>query len=150
MDHALKKVNVYKNEILQHIPLGTYFRLEGFVKLSEIFPQENEQHSYSTLKSKTTSAKVSGLKPGTSYIFQIRARTSAGCGRFSPSVEIQTGKAGEELTYCYQTSLYGKIVVLTVTSFKENFKANHSGRYCTFDSVILFFFLFKQLHYLVD
>uniref|UniRef100_A0A4W4FDK6 receptor protein-tyrosine kinase n=1 Tax=Electrophorus electricus TaxID=8005 RepID=A0A4W4FDK6_ELEEL len=55
--------------------------------------QDKEQQSYSTLKSKGTSAKVSGLKSGTSYIFQIRARTSAGCGRFSPSVEIQTGKA---------------------------------------------------------
>uniref|UniRef100_A0A3B4DN50 receptor protein-tyrosine kinase n=1 Tax=Pygocentrus nattereri TaxID=42514 RepID=A0A3B4DN50_PYGNA len=57
------------------------------------YEKDKEQQSYSTLKSKTTSAKVSGLKPGTSYIFQIRARTSAGCGRFSPSVEIQTGKA---------------------------------------------------------
>ncbi|XP_051769121.1 ephrin type-A receptor 8 isoform X4 [Ctenopharyngodon idella] len=57
------------------------------------YEKDNEQQSYATLKSKNTSAKVSGLKPGTSYIFQIRARTSAGCGRFSQSVEIQTGKA---------------------------------------------------------
>uniref|UniRef100_A0A8C1LAW0 Ephrin type-A receptor 7 n=1 Tax=Cyprinus carpio TaxID=7962 RepID=A0A8C1LAW0_CYPCA len=57
------------------------------------FSQDNEQQIYATVKSKNTSAKVSGLKPGTSYIFQIRARTSAGCGRFSQSVEIQTGKA---------------------------------------------------------
>uniref|UniRef100_A0A672MDQ2 receptor protein-tyrosine kinase n=1 Tax=Sinocyclocheilus grahami TaxID=75366 RepID=A0A672MDQ2_SINGR len=56
------------------------------------YEKDNEQQSYATLKSKNTSAKVSGLKPGTSYIFQIRARTSAGCGRFSQSVEIQTGK----------------------------------------------------------
>ncbi|KAI4904857.1 hypothetical protein NFI96_018242 [Prochilodus magdalenae] len=61
------------------------------------YEKDKELQSYSTLKSKSTSAKVSGLKPGTSYIFQIRARTSAGCGRFSPSVEIQTGKAGENL-----------------------------------------------------
>lgn len=56
--------------------------------------QDNEEQSYSTLKSKNTSARVSGLKPGTKYIFQVRARTSAGCGRFSQNVEIQTGKAG--------------------------------------------------------
>lgn len=56
--------------------------------------QDNEEHSYSTLKSRNTSARVSGLKPGTKYIFQVRARTSAGCGRFSQNVEIQTGKAG--------------------------------------------------------
>ncbi|TSU49975.1 Ephrin type-A receptor 8 [Bagarius yarrelli] len=56
------------------------------------YEKDKEQQSFSTLKSQTTSAKVSGLKPGTSYVFQIRARTSAGCGHFSPSVEIQTGK----------------------------------------------------------
>ncbi|TNN79644.1 Ephrin type-A receptor 5 [Liparis tanakae] len=54
---------------------------------------DNEVHSYSTLKSINTSARISGLKPGTKYIFQVRARTSAGCGRFSQNVEIQTGKA---------------------------------------------------------
>uniref|UniRef100_A0A8C1SGS9 Ephrin type-A receptor 7 n=1 Tax=Cyprinus carpio TaxID=7962 RepID=A0A8C1SGS9_CYPCA len=59
------------------------------------YEKDNEQQIYATVKSKNTSAKVSGLKPGTSYIFQIRARTSAGCGRFSQSVEIQTGKASE-------------------------------------------------------
>lgn len=51
--------------------------------------------SYSTLKSKGTSATVSGLKPATRYIFQVRARTSAGCGRFSQIVEVETGKPGE-------------------------------------------------------
>lgn len=59
-----------------------------------IWWQDNEEHIYSTLKSKNTSARVSGLKPGTKYIFQVRARTSAGVGRFSQNVEIQTGKAG--------------------------------------------------------
>ncbi|MED6238590.1 Ephrin type-A receptor 8, partial [Ataeniobius toweri] len=53
---------------------------------------DNEEQSYSTLKTKNTSALVSGLKPGTNYIFQVRARTSAGCGRFSQNIEIQTGK----------------------------------------------------------
>ncbi|XP_029947175.1 ephrin type-A receptor 8 isoform X5 [Salarias fasciatus] len=57
------------------------------------YEKDNEEQSYSTLKSKNTSAKVSGLKPGTKYIFQVRARTSAGCGRFSQNIEIQTGKA---------------------------------------------------------
>uniref|UniRef100_A0AAQ5Z9P5 receptor protein-tyrosine kinase n=1 Tax=Amphiprion ocellaris TaxID=80972 RepID=A0AAQ5Z9P5_AMPOC len=58
------------------------------------YEKDNEEQSYSTLKSKNTSARVSGLKPGTKYIFQVRARTSAGCGRFSQNIEIQTGKAG--------------------------------------------------------
>ncbi|XP_015260165.1 PREDICTED: ephrin type-A receptor 8-like [Cyprinodon variegatus] len=57
------------------------------------YEKDHEEHSYSSLKSKNTSALVSGLKPGTKYIFQVRARTSAGCGRFSQNIEIQTGKA---------------------------------------------------------
>lgn len=51
--------------------------------------------SYSTLKSKVTTATISGLKPATRYIFQVRARTSAGCGRFSQTVEVETVKPGE-------------------------------------------------------
>uniref|UniRef100_A0AAQ5Z1J9 receptor protein-tyrosine kinase n=1 Tax=Amphiprion ocellaris TaxID=80972 RepID=A0AAQ5Z1J9_AMPOC len=69
------------------------------------YEKDNEEQSYSTLKSKNTSARVSGLKPGTKYIFQVRARTSAGCGRFSQNIEIQTGKAGvcaDKLSKCKQ------------------------------------------------
>lgn len=51
--------------------------------------------SYSTLKAVTTKATVSGLKPGTRYVFQVRARTSAGCGRFSQAMEVETGKPRE-------------------------------------------------------
>uniref|UniRef100_A0A674KF32 receptor protein-tyrosine kinase n=1 Tax=Terrapene triunguis TaxID=2587831 RepID=A0A674KF32_9SAUR len=61
------------------------------------YEKDKEMQSYSTLKSKGTSATVSGLKPATRYIFQVRARTSAGCGRFSQMVEVETGKA--ELLY---------------------------------------------------
>lgn len=58
-------------------------------------PQDKEVQSYSTLKALTTSATVSGLKPGTRYVFQVRARTSAGCGRFSQAMEVETGKPRE-------------------------------------------------------
>ena len=51
--------------------------------------------SYSTLKAVTTRATDSGLKPGTRYVFQVRARTSAGCGRFSQAMEVETGKPRE-------------------------------------------------------
>uniref|UniRef100_A0A8C9TLC2 Ephrin type-A receptor 8 n=1 Tax=Scleropages formosus TaxID=113540 RepID=A0A8C9TLC2_SCLFO len=73
------------------------------------YEKDKEQQSYSTLKSKGTSARVSGLKPGTRYIFQVRARTSAGCGRFSQTVEIQTGKAGE----AQNTQMRGNMPVVT-------------------------------------
>ncbi|XP_051528536.1 ephrin type-A receptor 8-like isoform X4 [Myxocyprinus asiaticus] len=76
------------------------------------YEKDNEQQSYATLKSKNTSAKVSGLKPDTSYIFQIRARTSAGCGRFSQSVEIQTGKA-TPLRYTNMTVIWICMVLVS-------------------------------------
>ncbi|XP_030918778.1 ephrin type-A receptor 8 isoform X4 [Geospiza fortis] len=56
------------------------------------YEKDKEMQSYSTLKSKSTTATISGLKPATRYIFQVRARTSAGCGRFSQTVEVETGK----------------------------------------------------------
>uniref|UniRef100_A0AAR2LJV7 Ephrin type-A receptor 7 n=1 Tax=Pygocentrus nattereri TaxID=42514 RepID=A0AAR2LJV7_PYGNA len=94
------------------------------------YEKDKEQQSYSTLKSKTTSAKVSGLKPGTSYIFQIRARTSAGCGRFSPSVEIQTGKAGENPMRQFFPLLY---TVWSITGFLI---VKHSTAHDLFCSVL--------------
>ncbi|CAN2387947.1 receptor [Pristimantis euphronides] len=54
------------------------------------FEKDKEMQSYSTLKSKDTRAIVTGLKPSTRYVFQVRARTSAGCGRFSQTVEVET------------------------------------------------------------
>ncbi|XP_072864121.1 ephrin type-A receptor 8 [Chlorocebus sabaeus] len=56
------------------------------------YEKDKEMQSYSTLKAVTTRATVSGLKPGTRYVFQVRARTSAGCGRFSQAMEVETGK----------------------------------------------------------
>ncbi|KAK1901892.1 Ephrin type-A receptor 8 [Dissostichus eleginoides] len=90
---AIRQENTSQNSVIlmwhePNRPNGVI--LEYDIKYYE---KDNEAHSYSTLKSINTSARVSGLKPGTKYIFQVRARTSAGCGHFSPNVEIQTGKA---------------------------------------------------------
>ncbi|XP_078804208.1 ephrin type-A receptor 8 isoform X7 [Oryzias latipes] len=90
---AIRQENASQNSVtlLWHEPdQPNGVILEYDIKYHE---KDNEEQTYSTLKSKNTSARVSGLKPGTKYIFQIRARTSAGCGRFSQNVEIQTGKA---------------------------------------------------------
>ncbi|MBN3301346.1 EPHA8 protein, partial [Amia calva] len=90
---AIRQENASQNSVtlLWHEP----DQPNGVILEYEIkyYEKDKEQQSYSTLKSKGTSARVAGLKPGTRYIFQVRARTSAGCGRFSQTVEIQTGKA---------------------------------------------------------
>uniref|UniRef100_A0A4W5LY29 Ephrin type-A receptor 7 n=1 Tax=Hucho hucho TaxID=62062 RepID=A0A4W5LY29_9TELE len=92
---AIRQENASQNSVtlLWHEPdQPNGVILEYDVKYYE---KDKEQQSYSTLKAKGTTARVSGLKPGTRYIFQVRARTSAGCGRFSQNVEIQTGKASK-------------------------------------------------------
>uniref|UniRef100_A0A8D0DBH5 receptor protein-tyrosine kinase n=1 Tax=Sander lucioperca TaxID=283035 RepID=A0A8D0DBH5_SANLU len=50
-------------------------------------PQDS---SYTIIKSKETEMVVEGLKPSSAYIFQVRARTSAGYGAFSRRFEFQT------------------------------------------------------------
>ncbi|XP_060132138.1 ephrin type-A receptor 8 isoform X1 [Zootoca vivipara] len=56
------------------------------------YEKDKEMQSYSTLKSKGNSTTVSGLKPATCYVFQVRARTSAGCGKFSQKMHYQNGQ----------------------------------------------------------
>ncbi|XP_061583999.1 ephrin type-A receptor 8 [Cololabis saira] len=90
---AIRQENTSQNSVtlLWHEPdQPNGVILEYDIKYHE---KENDEETFSTLRSRNTSARVSGLKPGTKYIFQVRARTSAGCGRFSQDVEIQTGKA---------------------------------------------------------
>uniref|UniRef100_A0A4W5LVL8 receptor protein-tyrosine kinase n=1 Tax=Hucho hucho TaxID=62062 RepID=A0A4W5LVL8_9TELE len=90
---AIRQENASQNSVtlLWHEP----DQPNGVILEYDVKYYEKEQQSYSTLKAKGTTARVSGLKPGTRYIFQVRARTSAGCGRFSQNVEIQTGKASK-------------------------------------------------------
>uniref|UniRef100_H2MAH9 Ephrin type-A receptor 7 n=1 Tax=Oryzias latipes TaxID=8090 RepID=H2MAH9_ORYLA len=100
---AIRQENASQNSVtlLWHEPdQPNGVILEYDIKYHE---KDNEEQTYSTLKSKNTSARVSGLKPGTKYIFQIRARTSAGCGRFSQNVEIQTGKNNGSCSVLYSS-----------------------------------------------
>ncbi|XP_006641920.2 ephrin type-A receptor 8 [Lepisosteus oculatus] len=109
---AIRQENASQNSVtlLWHEP----DQPNGVILEYEIkyYEKDMEQQSYSTLKSKGTSAKVSGLKPGTKYVFQVRARTSAGCGRFSQTVEIQTGKA-VPLRYDTMTIIWICIALVT-------------------------------------
>uniref|UniRef100_A0A3B3WHX6 Fibronectin type-III domain-containing protein n=1 Tax=Poecilia mexicana TaxID=48701 RepID=A0A3B3WHX6_9TELE len=51
---------------------------------------DQKDRIYSTVRSRSTSAKVNNLKPSTAYVFQIRAFTEAGYGTFGPRLEITT------------------------------------------------------------
>uniref|UniRef100_A0A8C6PFU7 receptor protein-tyrosine kinase n=1 Tax=Nothobranchius furzeri TaxID=105023 RepID=A0A8C6PFU7_NOTFU len=66
-------------------------RPNGIILEYEIKYFEKEQDSsYTIIKSKETEMVVEGLKASSVYIFQVRARTSAGYGAFSRRFEFQT------------------------------------------------------------
>lgn len=59
--------------------------------------QDQTEHNSSIVKSQTNTAVIRGLKPGGIYVFQVRARTVAGFGRFSGKMYFQTMTEGEYL-----------------------------------------------------
>lgn len=70
----------------------------SFNPLSYCF-QDQRERTYSTVKTKSTSASINNLKPGIVYVFQIRAFTAAGYGNYSPRLDVATLEeaAGKEL-----------------------------------------------------
>lgn len=56
--------------------------------------QNQAEWNSSLARSQTNTAVVRGLKPGTIYVFQVRARTVAGFGRFSGKMYYQTMTEG--------------------------------------------------------
>lgn len=52
------------------------------------------------VKSPTNTVVVFGLKAGTIYVFQVRARTVAGYGRYSGKMYFQTMTEGERCAQC--------------------------------------------------
>ncbi|KAK5604605.1 Ephrin type-A receptor 6 [Crenichthys baileyi] len=54
------------------------------------YEKEQEQLSYSSTRTKSTSVVVTGLRPSTVYVFHVRARTSAGYTAYSPNFEFAT------------------------------------------------------------
>uniref|UniRef100_A0A6I8RVB8 receptor protein-tyrosine kinase n=1 Tax=Xenopus tropicalis TaxID=8364 RepID=A0A6I8RVB8_XENTR len=66
-------------------------RPNGIILEYEIkYFEKDQESSYTIVKSKETEITVEGLKPASSYIFQIRARTAAGYGAFSRRFEFET------------------------------------------------------------
>ena len=61
--------------------------------------QELSEYNATAIKSPTNTVTVQGLKAGAIYVFQVRARTVAGYGRYSGKMYFQTmteGKQGPE------------------------------------------------------
>uniref|UniRef100_A0A8B9P752 Fibronectin type-III domain-containing protein n=1 Tax=Apteryx owenii TaxID=8824 RepID=A0A8B9P752_APTOW len=63
----------------------------GIILDYEVKYYEKEQEtSYTILRAKGTNVTINGLKPDTTYVFQIRARTAAGYGTNSRKFEFET------------------------------------------------------------
>ncbi|TFK04187.1 cyclin-dependent kinase 2 [Platysternon megacephalum] len=66
-------------------------RPNGIILEYEIkYFEKDQETSYTIIKSKETKITADGLKPASTYIFQIRARTAAGYGGFSRRFEFET------------------------------------------------------------
>lgn len=52
--------------------------------------QDQRDQSYSTVKTAATAVTIQNLKPGTIYVFQIRASAAQDYGNYSPSIEVET------------------------------------------------------------
>ncbi|KAJ8257581.1 hypothetical protein GJAV_G00187320 [Gymnothorax javanicus] len=73
----------------------------------QYYEKDHTEYNSSTVRSPTNTAVIRGLKPGTIYVFQVRARTVAGFGRHSGKMYFQTMTEEE-----YRTSLQEKLPLI--------------------------------------
>ncbi|KAG5272314.1 hypothetical protein AALO_G00164100 [Alosa alosa] len=84
-------------------------RPNGIILEYEIkYFEKDQETSYTIIKSKETAIVADGLKPSSAYIFQIRARTSAGYGGFSRRFEFDTSP------YLAASSEQGQVPIIAV------------------------------------
>ncbi|XP_070705577.1 ephrin type-A receptor 7 isoform X1 [Pempheris klunzingeri] len=77
------------------------------------YEKDQKDRIYSTVRSKSTTATVSNLKPSTAYVFQIRAFTEAGYGTYGPRLEITTK---EEATAAIVSSEQNPVIIIAVVA----------------------------------
>uniref|UniRef100_A0A8C1Z6H8 receptor protein-tyrosine kinase n=1 Tax=Cyprinus carpio TaxID=7962 RepID=A0A8C1Z6H8_CYPCA len=61
------------------------------VEYEVIYYEKNQRdQNYTVLKTKAHTMTVEGLKPGTTYVFRVRARTDGGYGNYGGEIELET------------------------------------------------------------
>uniref|UniRef100_A0A3B3I8P4 receptor protein-tyrosine kinase n=1 Tax=Oryzias latipes TaxID=8090 RepID=A0A3B3I8P4_ORYLA len=73
----------------------------------QYYEKDLSEHNASTIRSQTNTVVIRGLKPGSIYVFQVRARTVAGFGRYSGKLYFQTMTEEE-----YNTSIQEKLPLI--------------------------------------
>ncbi|XP_077343358.1 ephrin type-A receptor 7 isoform X4 [Lithobates pipiens] len=109
---------VMKERVLQRIVDLSWQEPEhpnGVITEYEIkyYEKDQRERTYSTLKTKSTSASINNLRPGTVYVFQIRAFTAAGYGMYSPRLDVTTL---EEATATAVTSEQNPVIIIAVVA----------------------------------
>ncbi|XP_014326067.1 ephrin type-A receptor 5 [Xiphophorus maculatus] len=106
-------------------------RPNGIILEYEIKYFEKEQDSsYTIIKSKETEMVVEGLRPSSVYIFQVRARTSAGYGAFSRRFEFQTSPYLTATSERAQASIIAVAITLALVLLAVVAGFLLSGRRC--------------------
>uniref|UniRef100_A0A8C9PRT7 Ephrin type-B receptor 2 n=1 Tax=Spermophilus dauricus TaxID=99837 RepID=A0A8C9PRT7_SPEDA len=77
----------------------------------QYYEKELSEYNATAIKSPTNTVTVQGLKAGAIYVFQVRARTVAGYGRYSGKMYFQTMTEAE-----YQTSIQEKLPLVIGSS----------------------------------
>ncbi|XP_041658755.1 ephrin type-A receptor 4b [Cheilinus undulatus] len=63
----------------------------AIVEYEVIYYEKNQrEQNYTVLKTRSNMMTVDGLKPGTLYVFRVRARTDGGYGTYGGEIELET------------------------------------------------------------
>uniref|UniRef100_A0A3B3VK57 receptor protein-tyrosine kinase n=1 Tax=Poecilia latipinna TaxID=48699 RepID=A0A3B3VK57_9TELE len=75
----------------------------AIVEYEVIYYEKNQrEQNYTVLKTRSNMMTVDGLKPGTTYVFRVRARTDGGYGTYGGEIELETSHEGKNIyTYIY-------------------------------------------------
>ncbi|KAG5274562.1 hypothetical protein AALO_G00137670 [Alosa alosa] len=73
----------------------------------QYYDKEQSEYNATVLRSQTNTAVIRGLKSGAIYVFQVRARTVAGFGRYSGKMYFQTMTEAE-----YNSSIQEKLPLI--------------------------------------
>uniref|UniRef100_A0AAQ4QSP6 receptor protein-tyrosine kinase n=1 Tax=Gasterosteus aculeatus aculeatus TaxID=481459 RepID=A0AAQ4QSP6_GASAC len=105
----------------------------AIVEYEVIYYEKNQrEQNYTVLKTRSNMMTVEGLKPGTTYVFRVRARTDGGYGTYGGEIELETSHedvfpiGDPNQSTILAVSIAGGIVLLVflVTCFVV------SGRHC--------------------
>uniref|UniRef100_A0A8K9XEY6 receptor protein-tyrosine kinase n=1 Tax=Oncorhynchus mykiss TaxID=8022 RepID=A0A8K9XEY6_ONCMY len=67
----------------------------AIVEYEVIYYEKNQrEQNYTVLKTRSNVMTVDGLKPGTTYVFRVRARTEGGYGNYGGEIELETSHEG--------------------------------------------------------